>query len=104
MAKFDKSQGFTFVYTDFYRVYKQAQNESKLDSALVIDRQKGRSFIHPMGVVEAEEKALRRKVTNLDDPLSSLRQNLNTLTKAHAKLRFLLQEVDALTKKSSDRK
>lgn len=98
MAKFDKSQGFTFVYTNFHEVYKQNQKAEKLDRAVAIE--KSASHLRPMGVIEAEEKALRKRVSNLEDPLSSLRQNLNSLTKAHAKLRFLLQEIDSLTKKS----
>lgn len=102
MAKLDKSQGFTFVYSDLHQIHKQVLKRERLDSALAVGRKE--AFLQPMGVIEAEEKALRKRIGALEDPLSSLRQNLNTLTKAHAKLRFLLQEIDTLTKKPSGRK
>jgi hypothetical protein len=48
-----------------------------------------------MGVREAEEKAKKQNMR----PVASLQKNLNELTDAHEKLRFLLQELDSLTKK-----
>jgi hypothetical protein len=56
-----------------------------------------RPFPVPMGVREAEEKAKRLNMR----PLASLQKNLSQLSDAHEKLRFLLQELDALTKKKS---
>lgn len=52
-----------------------------------------RTFPVPMGVREAEEKAAKlRSVQNLQ-------KNLSDLSSAHEKLRFLLQELESLTKK-----
>ena len=48
-----------------------------------------------MGVREAEEKAARQAAR----PIANLQKNLNELTEAHERLRFLLQEIDSLTKK-----
>lgn len=98
MAKLDKSQGFTFVYTDVYKLYRDQQKN--LSQPLAVDRKP--AFVQPMGVIEAEEKALKKKLKQAStDPMAQLKQSLNSLTKAHAKLRFLLQEVDATTKRSS---
>lgn len=99
MAKMDKSQGFTFVFENLNELEKKSQKEAKLDDVLAVRR--GQNHLLPMGVIEAEEKALKKRIASMEDPLSSLRQNLNSLTKAHAKLRFLLQEIDSLTKKTS---
>lgn len=54
-----------------------------------------RAFAVPMGVKEAEEKAVRQNMR----PIASLQKNLSELTEAHERLRFLLEEIDSLTKK-----
>ncbi len=117
-AYLDKSQGVTFVYSNIFDLYTKAK-EAKLDAPFVAERPrvikaqeakveafrpaeikpeaKDRTFPVPMGVREAEEKALRANMR----PLASLQKNLNELTDAHDKLRFLLQELEGLTKKKS---
>lgn len=97
-AYHDKSQGVTFVYTDIYKLYKKAK-DSKLDSPLVFDKQKEdvktvRNFTVPMGVKEAEAKS--KKIGSLVE----LKKNIDSLANAHEKLRFLLQELETLTKKN----
>ena len=124
-AYLDKSQGITFVYSNIYDLYKKAKN-SKLETPFVAERSSGRvikaeefakheaarvdtfqpkelevkagerSFAVPMGVKEAEEKALKQKLSSVQ----SLQKNLSNLTEAHAKLRFLLQELETITKKN----
>jgi hypothetical protein len=114
-AYLDKSQGVTFVYSNIHDLYKKAK-ESKIDAPFVAERSRvikqgqakvdafqarelnpegERTFAVPMGVREAEEKAKRQNMR----PVASLQKNLNELTDAHEKLRFLLQELEALTKK-----
>lgn len=115
-AYLDKSQGVTFVYSNIFNVYKKAK-EAKIDSPFVVDRApasrvikkeeakveefkpvelKGeRTFPVPMGVKEAEEKAMRANMR----PIANLQKNLSELTEAHERLKFLLQEIDSLTKK-----
>lgn len=123
-AYLDKSQGITFVYSNIYELYKRAKN-AKLDEPFVVERAKldknarvikegdgvrieefkpkalhsvngERTFPVPMGVREAEEKALKAN----QRPVAELQKNVKNLTEAHEKLRFLLQELEALTKKS----
>lgn len=111
-AYLDKSQGITFVYSNIFDIYKRAK-EAKIDAPFVAERKtvikakdanpkqfvpeelvapKGeRTFAVPMGVKEAEEK---RKLSKVD-----LKKNLSELTEAHERLRFILQELDSLTKK-----
>lgn len=117
-AYLDKSQGITFVYSNIFELYKKAK-ESKIDAPYVAERPGSRvikegqakisafeareldtsggerTFPVPMGVREAEEKAKKQNMR----PVASLQKNLNELTDAHEKLRFLLQELDSLTKK-----
>lgn len=119
-AYLDKSQGITFVYSNIYSVYKKAK-EAKLDSPFAVDsarvikkahasaqkveefeprtleaKEGERTLEVPMGVKEAEDKAKRLNAR----PIASLQKNLNELTDAHEKLRFLLQELESLTKKN----
>lgn len=125
MARLDKSQGFTFVYTNIYDLYQKAK-KSKLDVPLAVknghvikgtDLKKSQvreaevkafedlkkrkiteaDFVRPMGVQEAERKAMEKVARS---PLSNLRKNLDNLTEAHSKLRFLLKELEELTKKN----
>jgi hypothetical protein len=121
-AYLDKSQGVTFVYSNIHELYLKAKN-SKLDSPYVAERAteqprvikaaeakveafqpkelktelNERPFPVPMGVREAEEKAKRLNMR----PVANLQKNLNELTDAHDKLRFLLQELESLTKKKN---
>ncbi len=126
-AYLDKSQGITFVYSNIFDLYKKAK-ESRLDAPFAVESLRGpaasgepamgrvikaadmakeatkpfqpaelknaeRTFPVPMGVREAEEKARRLK------SVQGLQKNLNDLSSAHEKLRFLLQELETLTKK-----
>lgn len=121
-AYLDKSQGVTFVYSNIFQLYRQAK-EARLDAPFVAPRPvapktqprvlkdtdakvetyqpkelnsgEARTFPVPMGVREAEEKAKRQAA----HPVASLQKNLSELTDAHEKLRFLLKELEALTKK-----
>lgn len=124
-AYLDKSQGITFVYSNIFDLYKKAK-ESRLDAPFAVEALRSeaptrgrvikaselakeapkafqpaelktsetqRTFPVPMGVQEAEEKA--RKLRSVQN----LQKNLSDLSSAHEKLRFLLQELESLTKK-----
>lgn len=113
-AYLDKSQGITFVYSNIFELYKKAK-DSKIDAPFatpsrvikakdvksaelfqpkeIVPPAGERPFAVPMGVKEAEEKARKAR------PVANLQKNLSELTDAHEKLRFLLQELDSLTKK-----
>jgi hypothetical protein len=115
-AYLDKSQGVTFVFSNIFEIYKKAK-EAKIDAPFVAERAPARvikreeakveefkpeelktterTFAVPMGVKEAEEKALRQGAR----PLANLQKNLSELNDAHDRLKFLLQEIDSLTKK-----
>lgn len=117
-AYLDKAQGVTFVYSNIHDLVKKAR-ESRLDAPFVAERPrvikageakveafqpevlkveaKDRTFPVPMGVREAEEKAKRLNAR----PLAALQKNLNELNDAHDKLRFLLQELEILSKKKN---
>ena len=109
-AYLDKSQGITFVYSNIYQLYKKAQSsKGPVATSRVIKSADAdvssfepkefenaeRTFPVPMGVREAEEKAKALGAR----PLSNLKKNLSELTDAHEKLRFLLLEIETLTKK-----
>ena len=117
-AYLDKSQGISFVYSNIYDLYVKAK-EAKLDSPFVVDRPKvlksesmdvngvksyePKEFVRPQGVVEAEARAKetqpQEKLGKAESSISNLQKNLKDLSDAHERLRFLLQELDALTKK-----
>lgn len=118
-AYLDKSQGITFVYSNIFDLYKKAK-EAKLDAPFVAEQPRvlkaadlkaaqpfrpeelktpatERPFPVPMGVREAEEKAKKLGAR----PVANLQKNLTDLSDAHEKLRFLLQELESLTKKKN---
>jgi hypothetical protein len=122
-AYLDKSQGITFVYSNIFDLYQKAK-ESKLDAPFVAERPRvlkeaspaagkaeafapkeletpngERTFPVPMGVREAEEKAKAIGQLAPSRPVANLQKNLSDLSQAHEKLRFLLQELESLTKK-----
>jgi len=123
-AYLDKSQGITFVYSNIYDLYKKTK-EAKLETPFAAPKAESsarvikaeikeqriiteyqpkalhtkngeRPFPVPMGVKEAEEKALKQKLRSVQ----SLQKNMDNLSEAHARLHFLLQELEVLTKKS----
>lgn len=128
-AYLDKSQGITFVYSNIHDLYQKAKNAkldapfvaarvapeapamgrvikaqdlqakdikpAAFEPAEIKPEGAERTYSVPMGVREAEEKVKRQTMR----PLANLQKNLNELTDAHEKLRFLLQELESLTKK-----
>lgn len=119
-AYLDKSQGITFVYSNIFELYKKAK-EAKLDDPFVAERPRvvknataslsafqpselrpgagERPLAAPAGAREAEEK--EKRIAAPLRPVARIQKNLNDLSEAHEKLRFLLQELDAITKKKS---
>lgn len=116
MARLDKSQGITFVYTNIYELYKKAKQVAQEEQGPVVVSQgkiltgeeakkvqtidwkkANRNHIVPMGVQEAERKAMEQKGQN---PFNRLKKDLKELAKAHAKLRYLLAELENMTRKS----
>jgi hypothetical protein len=113
-AYVDKNQGFTFVYSNIYDLYQKAKN-AKIDGPFVAERPRvlknqkfeafqaqelnpqghERTFPVPMGVKEAEEKAKRFRSVNI------LQKNMEDLSEAHSRLRFLLKELEQSTRKKS---
>lgn len=121
-ANFDSSQGVTFLFKNVYQAVKQAQNNQnaqsniaemaapvgkviKADSEAIqpyfpkeIEPKYGaRKFAVPMGVMEAENKAANQRI----QAMSQMKKNMADLTSAHERLRFLLQELNDLSKKDS---
>jgi hypothetical protein len=96
-AYLDKSQGVTFVYSNIYQLYLKAKH-AKLDEPFKIERPaksklvdvsdsikqsqvkefKPRSFEVPMGVKEAEAKALKQNMGSME----GLKKNLENLKDA----------------------
>ena len=115
-AYLDRSQGVTFVYSNIFKLYLKAKN-AKLDDPMPVERIqvkndkiireadflkqsqvkefKARTFEVPMGVKEAEAKALLKRQ---DAPMEALKENMKGLKDAHAKLRFLLKEIEEAAK------
>ncbi len=105
-AYLDKSQGITFVYSNVFDLYQQAK-KAKLDSPYVAERPRVMKEASET-VSKYEPKELKADASlaqadtekmKLNQPLSNLQKNLKDLSSAHEKLRFLLQELESLTKK-----
>jgi hypothetical protein len=111
MAERDRSQGVSFVYTNIYEIYKKAKAagtahhitgqaavaEPLRTDVLVPDAETGQK----VKAVRLSAAALR--VLPSQSPVASkafedLRGNLKSLHEMHAKLRFMLQELEALVK------
>ena len=116
-ATLDKKQGITFLYQDLYTVFNKARSGTHAsiasnDSPRVIKKSEdpsvqayqakeldlnksNRHFPLPLGVREAEQKATAKKVAAMQE----LRKNMENLSGAQARLRFLLKELNDLSKK-----
>ena len=79
------------------RVLKETdQDQAKIEKFTPKELSGGeRNFTVPMGVREAEERAMRDRAK----PMNDLKKSLSEMTDAHEKLRFLLSELESLTKK-----
>ena len=97
----DKTQKFTFVYNNLYSIYKNTQDQNAvadrpgLTTGQVIkaDDLKARSVEEFKPV-----QFLHRPVARKNEALESLKQNLQTLNNLHARLKFMLKEIEDLSK------
>lgn len=107
MATLDKTQGIIFIYKSLHRRNKEGQKQGQGFLALKKERKEQsihRSFPVPMGVKEAEERIKQqsqRKYTRNPNSLTRLKKNMDKLSQTHAKLHFLLKELEGIVKKNS---
>lgn len=83
MAYLDRSQGITFVHTNFYKLYKKAQKEEaekKNSSPIAFSKENSKTAHKP-------------------SPIQEMKANLEKLSLAQKKLHFLLGELKSLYKK-----
>jgi hypothetical protein len=123
MAVRDKSQSIGFVYTNIYEIYKKAQAEGTNSSAVApsaapsvskdskvlraedlgnikITRFQPRTLSRAVPVPQARDSA-PRQLPPSGNPFEDLKSNLNRLQDLHAKLRFMLKELEDLVGKKS---
>ena len=121
-AYLDRSQGVTFVFSNIFELYQKAKN-AKLDEPFLVEpprvykqgainpsvkvtayQEKNietdakRTFAVPMGVREAEDKA---RALSAQLGSAGIRKNIDELKEAQQRLRFLLQEIEAMSKKNT---
>jgi len=123
-ASRDQSQKFTFVYQNLYQIYRQGKAAAKaadvkapedkgIETAKIIKAEDLNAQPFGVRVTPHEPPRLlgKRIVANqLNDAalhpsrtaaVDGLRDNLKTLQGLHERLRFMLKELEELTKQSS---
>ncbi len=122
----DKNQKFTFLYSNLYQIYKQEKVQEKIQETIQdkpqVLKSQGRvlkaedlnnpTFLEQKSVEVREFKPLvlvkplsiqhppelKPPELNPMEPLKSLKKNLQDLTDLHARLKFMLQELEDLVK------
>lgn len=111
----DKNQKFTFVYSNLYQLYKKGAEEKPVRSPVhpkdefqvvsgrVIKAQDLHHSVekfNPVSLLKPAKPDLKveSKVDPKLDPLLSLKQNLQSLSQLHERLRFMLSELEDLVK------
>jgi hypothetical protein len=110
----DKSQKITFVFSNFYHLYKKgkdAATDAELPSVPSGERVLKAGDAHselaqPLAVNLREHKPAEFIGKRIPKPpvlppstaIVSLRENLKSLTDLHSRLRFMLQELEDLVK------
>jgi hypothetical protein len=82
----DKNQKFTFVYSNLYQLYKKEAEEKQIPTG----------FERVSGQVIKTQDLHRPELAG--DPLMSLKENLQALSKLHERLKFMLTELEDLVK------
>lgn len=102
----DRSQKFGFVFSNLYHLYKNQPVEvtaptlERVETGKVIKAHD----LHKASLPEAEKVIKPYKPAELiakrveDHALASLKQNLGKLNDLHSKLKFMLEELEALNK------
>lgn len=87
-ANRDKNQKYGFFYQNLYQIYKSAQG-----AEAIAEPEAGPA------VLKVGERAPAVESHREDPTFQSLRDNLARLTELHSKLRFMLEELEELSKK-----
>ena len=118
-ANFDKSQRVTFLYTDLYRLYKKGKQAAKKSdpssgtSGMILKTGEVKvQNYQPVEFLRPKESPVNQIQTKSQKPqprsgqskdaeaaLVGLRTNLKTLNELQSRLRFMLSELEDLTKK-----
>lgn len=109
-ASQDKSQKFTFVYSNLYQIYRKEKEVAVhrpshqhvlktadlRESAVRVEPYSPTEFIRPKSVSVAQKPEIN--LPSQREALEGLKKNLNTLNDLHSRLRFMLQELEELVK------
>jgi hypothetical protein len=103
----DQNQKFKFIYANLYQIYR---NERPQHSTPPVERSSGTVFgqiiksadarafqsYSPMEILKKPETPQVK--ISADTAVQGLRENLNKLNDLHARLRFMLKEIEELTR------
>ena len=108
----DRTQKIAFLYTNLYQVYKQQQEESgakstdassdpTLSSGIILkagSTQAAQVTAFPGLKIKSFEPLKPQKKSEKAVAVESLKENLKQLNDIHSRLKFMLQELEELTK------
>jgi hypothetical protein len=107
----DKSQKITFVFSNFYHLYKKgkdAATSAELPEVPASERvlkagDANSELARPLAVNHRPAEFIGKRITKPpvlppSTAIVSLRENLKSLTDLHSRLRFMLQELEDLVK------
>lgn len=108
----DKTQKFTFVYSNLYKIYRDGQkpNEAQAKSPLglrsghvlkaeAVEKEKIQVTPHaPVQFIGKRIQTFQDAQAPQDATISSLKENLKSLNDLHSRLRFMLKELEDLIK------
>ncbi len=106
-ATHDKSQKTTFVYSNLYTLYRQGKDLAKeaqvpaSSRVLKADDLKNPAFaVRPFRPAEFLEKRITQApvLVSRSQAVESLKTNLKQLNDLHDRLRFMLQEIEELSR------
>lgn len=96
----DKSQKFTFVYSNLYSIYKKGlktENSVSVSAPPPAPAPVIRSYT-PAELIGKRVPRPAVIRTDAESPIQSLKQNLQQLNELQARLRFMLKELEELIK------
>lgn len=113
-ANRDKDQKYGFFYQNLYQLYKNTKNAEAEASRDVVRDEANLESVHDVGpvVLKVGERTAAAMASaapamapeaatefRADPTFESLRENLKRLSELHKKLKFMLEELEDLSKK-----
>jgi hypothetical protein len=99
----DRTQKIAFLYTNLYQIYKKSNSDSAPTSGIILkagSTQAAQVTSFPGLKIKTFEPSQKPAIKKSEKAIAveSLRENLNQLNSVHERLKFMLKELEELTK------